>query len=201
LSGRWQGTPHTAARPGAGRQCDALLDVLARRQLSPSVIRRDPALLVLSVLAADVDGPAVVTGAARRAAARHLAAWRARQVAARHARLAARASATRQVASAARNRAGVVPGSAGTTRAGRGTAAWPVTRPRPAALAALAGSVLAAFMLAVVALGSTGLLAAGLLGRLARLGTGVPPGHTHGAARSRHSGSCRRPAGRGRHPR
>lgn len=45
---------------GAIKGCDALLDLVAGRRLDTPLARRDPALAVLSVLAADVDRKSVV---------------------------------------------------------------------------------------------------------------------------------------------
>ena len=67
--GPQRGTAQVTADLTAIRHCDALLGLLARRRLSPALIRRDPALAVLSAAVADVDGCAVVTDAPRRAAA------------------------------------------------------------------------------------------------------------------------------------
>ena len=63
-SGR-SGADLSLADLGAIKGCDALLDLVAGRRLGTPLARRDPALAVLSLLAADVDG----TGPARRSAA------------------------------------------------------------------------------------------------------------------------------------
>lgn len=234
--GQVPGAAGAAADLTAIRHSDAVLGLLAQRQLSRSLIRRDPALAVLSVLAADVDGPAAVSGVARRAAARRLASWRARRlavkqaerlaarqaersaarraerlagrpgervagqrpqgVAARHAELAARAAATTQITARARL-------AAPPRCAGDGPARAPAARSYSVSVAAIAGSALAALVLAVVAAGSTGILAAALLTRLARLGAG-PPGQARGGMSRGEPGPPDRtrlpPPGAGRRP-
>jgi hypothetical protein len=71
------------------------------------------------------------------------------------------------------------------------------SRSRSLTTAAIAASALAALVLAVVAAGSTSLVAASLLGRLARLGAGYPDRARRGPRPRGPAG--RRPRSRGAH--
>lgn len=176
--------------------CDALLDRLAGRRLRGSVSERDPALAVLSMLAADVDAPAVAARPGRQAEGaagqpEGLAAGQAE----RHAVGGAAARGTAAPPTAGRGSAGqgtgapsaavpsaAVPCIAVPVTAGRSTGRT-AARARSGIGAAIAGTLLAALALAAVAAASTGLLAVGMLTRVARLGTGAPGGSARRAPR------------------